>query len=318
MPPPSFSARPTYVGQAHWPIETPGPAQFESLRLWLASKLKYSRRQRTAAGSSSEIKHNGLNGHTNQHELDPDAQEEEERYFRHLQNVYTDWSNLTTEERYNSWKVEFMKSYVQEHEKHKETATNLCKAEQEIQFLRAQLQRTTSQYPQTDPSYYQPLTLSISPETALALSTADELTDWDFDALLTKHKARLQSHRTTQHPLPTTPAKWLPPSHHNNNNTALTNGTSPYPPNNVEQNSPGNNNDDLDLADAPGDEDDQQHGELDRGMLDPDLRDKDTVMKGGGDAEGRGEYVGGRMLMGLREYEGIGLGNGSGERNGGL
>jgi len=265
-----------------------------------------------------------LNGHTNQQEPDPDSQEEEERYFRHLQNAYTDWSSLTAEERYNSWKVEFMKSYVQEQEKHKETAANLSKAEQEIQFLRAQLQRTTSQYPQTDSSYYQPSTLSLSLETALALSDTDNLKDWDFDALITKHQSRLQSHRTTQTPLPTTPAKRLPPSHHNNN-IPLTNGTSPYPPppshrphNNAEHNSPGNNHEDLDLADAPGDEDDQQQGEMDTGMLDPDLRDKDTVMKGGGEGGGRGEYAGGRMLMGLREYEGIGLGNGGGERGGGM
>ncbi len=92
-----------------------------------------------------------------------------------------------------------------------------------------------------------------------------------------------------------------PPSYHQQNN-------------NSDRHSPAPSNEDLDLADAPGDDDDQQPEELDREMLDPDLRDKHSVMKGGGgDGDGgQVEYAGGRMLMGLREYDGVGMGNGGG------
>ena len=80
---------------------------------------------------------------------------------------------------------------------------------------------------------------------------------------------------------------------------------------------------DEDLADAPCDEDELGDGAngvvaavggvMERGMLDPDLRGEEGVkglgMRGGGQEEeeeeeegGEGFVVGGRMLMGLREY----------------
>lgn len=61
---------------------------------------------------------------------------------------------------------------------------------------------------------------------------------------------------------------------------------------------------DEDLADAPGDEDDMgnQDQPMDRGMLDPHLREDNN-----GEVDGEGA-VGGRMLVGLREYDGAGGG----------
>ena len=79
------------------------------------------------------------------------------------------------------------------------------------------------------------------------------------------------------------------------------NGTFQYPPplQRDDQQQPDNEQDqasdeDEDLADAPGDDDtsEQQHElGMDKGMLDPNLRDGD------GDMDGEG----GRVLMGLRE-----------------
>ena len=81
------------------------------------------------------------------------------------------------------------------------------------------------------------------------------------------------------------------------------NGTRQYPPPPLRDNQhqPDNEQDqasdeDEDLADAPGDDDiseQQQQLGIDKGMLDPNLRDGDGVV----DMDGEG----GRVLMGLRE-----------------
>jgi len=93
-----------------------------------------------------------------------------------------------------------------------------------------------------------------------------------------------------------------------------TNGLSPYPhhqPSNGDLNLHNHGISDDDLIDAPGDEDDELGGQvraptasMDRRMLDPKLREQgDEIMQGiEGDGEG---FVGGRLLAGLREYEGV-------------
>lgn len=72
-----------------------------------------------------------------------------------------------------------------------------------------------------------------------------------------------------------------------------------------------NSEEDEDLADAPGDDDEEMRDQpppvaiMDRRVLDPDLRDRSTLMNDSDPNAGtsNGEGYGGRMLLGLRDYE---------------
>lgn len=227
--------------------------------------------------------------------------EVEEKYYQYLLTVFDAWAMLPEKQKQDRWREECAKAFAREQEKHAETKRRLDFAEQEIQHLRSLL---VQMHHPTDFSGYPPTILPISRETAVNLTNTQK---WSFNALISKHRAQIQSNRSIQHPLPA-PSPWAAPTPNMNNNH--TNGTPSYsqyprgdqrPFHNEDHEVP--SDEDEDLADAPGDEDDMgnQNPPMDRGMLDPHLRDGN----GNGEVDGEGA-VGGRMLMGLMEYDGAG------------
>jgi len=271
------------------------------LRDWLDSKLEDWRRQRQPQpGPNHNHQSNGTNGHFQEQLGSDNISGEAEQYKQHLSSSYDQWKVLSDKKKQDTWLLECAKAFTREQEKHKETKHQLDLAEQKIQLLRSQLSQT--QHP-PEFSAYLPSTLPISRETANYLPSSEF---FSYETLLSKWKSRIQSTRSMQQPLPT-PSPWAnatPP----NLNSNHTNGSA-YPPNHGGGQRNYHNDDaeppsdeDGDLADAPGDEDDlDQHRGMDKDVLDPSLRD--------GDADGEGQ-AGGRMLMGLREYNGSGGGNG--------
>lgn len=320
----SLLSAPATPSEGAWPTEPPGHDQFQALESFVELKLSKLKHQRDSAAADQQRKPNGVNGHTGQHKPASGGSEEKAAYIKHLTTVYQTWKALSEKEKWEKWSLECQRAFTREKEKHKETEFKLDRAEQELQHLRSQFdQRNDSQRP-TEFARFLPATMPLSREALQALSESNELSGWDYEATIQKWKARIQHERSEQQPLPNPPSSTGWPSIHNTG--SLTNGTSSYSqPHHNDQRVRRNNvqtaehdhSDDEDLADALGDDDEEMpvpnhitsDALMDRRVLDPDLRDRpDTVMKGADgnarDADGEG-YAGGRMLMGLREYEGV-------------
>lgn len=292
----------------------------------LELKLSKSKQQRDSAAADQQRKPNGVNGHVGQHQPVSEGGEEKAAYIKHLTTVYHTWKALAEKEKRENWRLECQRAFTREKEKHKETEFKLDRAEQELQHLRAQLdQRSDSQRP-PEFSRFPPATMPLSREALQALSDNNDLLGWNYEATILRWKARIQHDRSVQQPLPNPPLSTTPWSSMPNAGS-LPNGTSSYSQphrndqrvrrNNAQTAERDHSDDDEDLADALGDDDEEMpvsnhmtsDALMDRRVLDPDLRDRpDTAMKGAEgtarEAEGEG-YAGGRMLMGLREYEGV-------------
>ncbi|MCJ1395263.1 hypothetical protein MMC18_008147 [Xylographa bjoerkii] len=284
-----------------WPVDVPGPKQVEVIRQRISVKFQWWKSERRAAAtlSSSDLlvidsKQSGT----------LDEAEEEQRHYDYLMSTYRLWNDLTDTEKREIWHLESMRAFVREQNEHCETHLKLAHMEQEAANLRLQLERLNECQQPREFLLYPPNQLEVSREVATIVAKNSADTSLDFDKLVDKWKARIQTGRNEQ--------KSLPPPTLSMTASNQLNGMSSY-------NQPSSNGDpptnrgvsDDDLMDAPGDEDDDlgqarmPTATIDRGMLDPKLRDQgaDEVMQGiEGDGEG---FVGGRLLAGLREYEGV-------------
>lgn len=284
----------TVLDRCSWSVEAPKPIYHDILRQWLGSKLKdWQRHGKSHHFPNQIIQLNGTNGHSQDSES---IGEVEEKYYQHLTSVYETWKALSEKQRQESWRTECAKAFAHEQENHKQTKRSLELAEQEIQHLRSQLARGNSYDHSTEYTRYGTSTLPLSRETTKHLPELPS-----YEALLSRWRTQLAHQRSVQNPLPP-PSPWATATPPNPNNNHM-NGTHQYPPppqrdhhqqpdNEQEQAS----DEDEDLADAPGDDDiseQQQQLGMDKGMLDPNLRDGDGI----GDIDGEG----GRVLMGLRE-----------------
>ena len=284
-----------------WSTEAPQLVHRDLLHDLIATRLKGWRRHRQPAFSPTLGQANGTNGHL-QEQADSEISEVDEKYYQHLSSAFDAWKPLSEKQKQDRWREECAKAYAREQERHQETRRKLDLAEQEIQHLRSRLEQI-HQPPEFSP--FPPSTLPISRETATNITDTQS---WTPETLISKWKTRIQASRSTQHPLPA-PSPWTvssPPDL----NAGFSNGNAAFaqfrargdqrPHHNDDPEAP--SDEDEDLADAPGDEEEldhehNQHQHIDKGMLDPHLRDED----GSGEADGEG-HAGGRMLMGLREY----------------
>ncbi|MCJ1402541.1 hypothetical protein MMC11_005761 [Xylographa trunciseda] len=284
-----------------WPVDIPGSKQLERIRQRVSTRVQWWRSQRRAAaalGSSDlSVVDSKQLGTINE-------AEEEQRHYDYLASAYNVWNDLPDAEKREIWHLESMRAFAREQHDHGQTHIKLVRMEQEAANLRLQLERLNECQQPREFLLYPPNQLEVSREVATIVAENNADTALDFDKLVDKWKSRIQSGRSEQKPLPPPP---LPAAASNQ-----VNGMSSY-------NQPSSNGDPLahqgisddDLMDAPGDEDDDlgqtrmPTATMDRGMLDPKLRDQgaDEVMQGiEGDGEG---FVGGRLLAGLREYGGV-------------
>lgn len=284
-------------------MSLPGTPQLEAVRGRVSAILQWWRKNRRAETES------GLNGSLelpNNHSDVGNAQKEDQRYYDHLTKAYKMWSDLQEPQKKEVWHLEALRAFAREDEEHRKTQLKLHEAEQEAANLRIQLERLNECQQPREYLLFPPNQLPITRETASIVASNSDNIPLEYDKLVEKWKVRIQSNRSAQKPLPQLQNLETPMSSHH------TNGLSPYthqPSNgNLQLHSQGISDDDL--MDAPGDEDDDLSGQvraptasMDRRMLDPKLRDQgDEIMQGiEGDGEG---FVGGRLLAGLREYEG--------------
>ena len=284
-----------------WPIDVPGPKQLENIRQRVSTHVQWWRSQRRAAAA---LRSSDLSVVDSKHPGSLVEANEEQRHHDHLARAYNAWNNLPEAEKQEIWHIESMRAFAREQSEHGETHVKLAHVEQEAANLRLQLERLNECQQPREFLLFPPNQLKVSREAATIVAENSADTSLDFDKLVDKWKSRIQSGRNEQ--------KSLPPSQTPTATSIQLNGISSYghQPLNGHPLAHQEVSDD-DLMDAPGDEDDDlgqarmPTATMDRGMLDPKLRDQgpDEVMQGIED-DGEG-FVGGRLLAGLREYEGV-------------
>ena len=256
--------------------------QYDLLRGWLATRLRNWQRQRESLYLGNANLNNDSIGYSEPRVDAAAAKAEETPYYEHLDRAQQRWISLSDKERSESWQYECAKAFAREQESHKVTKRRLDEAEQEIQQLRTRFDLNPPSRQSPNGRRYTPGTLSLSGE---ALSHLSSQTDWDYDALILKWRNRLQNART----FPSQPQ--LP------QNTATPNGRSlrandsgrlfapqhdaswPY----RDEESDGQEDEDEDLADAPGEEDPdgdihmEQHANIGNDMMVRRSREDDTA-----------------------------------------
>ena len=278
-----------------WPVEAPKPIYHDILREWIGSKLKdLQLREMSYHFPNQNFQPNGTNGHSQESAI---IGEVDGKYYQHLTSAYETWKALPEKQRQESWRTECAKAFAREQEKHKQSKRSLELAEQEIQHLRSQLAQRNPYDHSTEYTHFSVSPLPLSRETTKHIPELPS-----YEALLSRWRTRLAHQRSVQTPLPP-PSPWATatppnPSHHHMNG----HHQCPPPPQRDDHQPRDNeldqaSDEDEDLADAPGDDDiseqQQQQLGMDKGMLDPNLRDGD----GAEDMNGEG----GRVLMGLKE-----------------
>lgn len=292
MPPPrSMSSHHSNLGQETWPLDPPGPSEFEYLKRFLFAKLQ-EWKARVAQGDQY-TDHNG----EDDQQLSDNLSKEEATHQQHFVEAYNDWQKLTPEKRQEQWRLECQKAYAEEYDRHQGTRDRLDQLEQEIHHLRDRLDQQKSGHVATD---FEISAIPLSRMTMAAVKPHElrDLQHWDYDRLLEKWKHRIHEQRSTQHPLPEVPL-WSPSRPRNG--TPSTYGHRGREDQHIYPDDGDNEMEDEDLVDAPGEDEDedvsaagpQKNGMMDRNILDPKLRHGNGNL---GDGE--------RMLMELKGFQG--------------
>ncbi|KAL8650319.1 MAG: hypothetical protein Q9226_005192, partial [Calogaya cf. arnoldii] len=287
MPPPrSMSSHHSNLGQETWPLDPPGPSEFEYLKRFLFAKLQ-EWKARIAQGDQ----YSDHDGDVDQ-QLSDNLSKEEATHQQHFMEAYASWQELTPEKKQEQWRLECQKAYAEEYDRHRDTRDRLDQLEQEIHQLRDRLDQQKSGHITPD---FEISSLPVSRMTMAAVKPdkSRDLQNWNYDRLLDKWKHRIHEQRSTQHPLPDVPS-WLP--RRRQNGTPSTYSHRALEDQHSYQDDGDNEMEDEDLVDAPGEDEDEevtstgpQNGRMDRDVLDPNLR------HGNGNLDD-----GGRMLMELK------------------
>lgn len=299
MPPPrSMSFHHSNLGQETWRLEPPGPAEYEYMKRYVFAKL-----QEWKARVTQDEQQGGSSGDIDQHLMDNLAKEEL-LHQRHFEQAYSNWQTMALESKEAQWRFECQKAYAEEYDRHRETRERLDQLEQEIHHLKEQLNH--QKHGVSSSSGFQVASMPLSRTTINSFSPqqARDLQLWDYDRLLDKWKQRIQQQRSVQHPLPALES-W------SSSNTRMDGVSSAHEHRPLDgshsYHDDGDEMEDEDLADAPGeDEDDEltaaaaQNGIMTRDVLDPTLR------PGSGKVDD-----GGRILMELKGFDEM-----NGNRNG--
>lgn len=132
--------------------------------------------------------------------------------MRHLTKAFSTWKSLSEKARHDNWRLETLRALARGEEKRKDAERQLSFAQQEIESLRAQVDRLSQCQQPREFILHPPDTLAISKETSrnLAGAQSERMADWDFDSLVTKWRGIVREQRqmrnglAAQKPLPTT------------------------------------------------------------------------------------------------------------------
>lgn len=273
------------------------------------ARLDSWKKRRRPLGGDGHNEINGINGHATHPQTAQEA-EEERKIMKHLLDSYELWKSLSDEQKQETWRSECQKAFVQEQEAHNATSARLAVVEQQLHHLQAQLDQGTNYKQAIETSQFLASTIPLSHDALDELNNDAAASILDYESAILKWKTRIRDQRNTQQPLPSAPQTLKPLWPQTLAPKPRTNGTAPPPmqqphgsdqhvrqydnaPIGLEHETPPDEADnDGDLADAPGDDDDEEgsvqcHSSMapervadDSQPLDPDLANHiDNVMK---------------------------------------
>ncbi|KAL8723511.1 MAG: hypothetical protein Q9225_000244 [Loekoesia sp. 1 TL-2023] len=288
-----MSSHHSNLGQETWPLEPPGPAEYEYMKRYVFAKL-----QEWKAKITQDDPNNGAIGDIDQ-QLADNLANEEAIHQQHFNQAYNNWQKSTQEKKAEEWRLECQKAYAEEYDRHQDTRERLQQLEQEIHHLQERLnQGKNGQSPSSD-FELSAVPLSRTTINSFSAQQARNLRHWDYDRLLDKWKQRIQQQRSTQHPLPTV-GPWSPGNRPMNGNSSAYEHHPLDHQQHSYHNGAENEIEDEDLADAPGEDEDEDltsaaahNGMMTRDVLDPTLRPGNGTVDDGG-----------RILMGLKGFQG--------------
>lgn len=264
------------INDLSWPISIPGSSQLDAIRRRLDDRLRFWRKQRSDPNRS----------------YGEDNMEEDRSYQEHLRNAFASYNSLSESEKRDIWQLESLRAFAREQVEHGETHIKLQRAGQEVANLRIQLDRLNKYQQPREYILFPPASIPITREAVDLVSESTLSETWDYDKLVSKWKTRIQSSRNSQQSLPA-------PSQIFSTPTTIPNHGNGGPPRTRTATNGGRKQtfhhqdddpSDSDLMDAPGEEDDEIHGQT-SGVLDPKLRDElNEAMQGVEGASERREY----------------------------
>ena len=265
-----------------WPVGLPGSVQLDSIQKRLGDRLRWWRKSRAYS-----IKYNGT---TSVGELDQAAlgMKESQPYYEHLNNIFNNWKSLPDLRKQEMWHLESLRAFARERQEHGETHIKLQRAEQEVAYLKTQVDHLNKCQQPREFLLFPPSMVPFSRRTADVLCENSPRSDLDYDALVSKWKLRIQNSRNTQKSLPPVELQNIPtpliPSPQLNNGGGPSFDRGPINGDGQSYVYQDDDASDSDLMDAPGEEDEDLHehgGDMD-GVLDPKLRVQldEAVMQG--------------------------------------
>lgn len=198
--PPSLLAEPSRRPyELAWSIDLPSTEQCEVLRACLASRLYEWRRRRETSQYGGAYPLNGGDQQPRLQSANEKIKQEETAYYEHLEDAFEKWKNVSDSERTGSWQQACAKAFAREQEKHFATKRRLDMLEQEMKQLQRKLEHPphVTQTSEEGPTPTSFLTLSRE-----AVQNLPPSTGWDYDMLISKWQARVQSARSAQRSLP--------------------------------------------------------------------------------------------------------------------
>ncbi|KAH0545265.1 hypothetical protein FGG08_000719 [Glutinoglossum americanum] len=340
-PPPTLFSAHTFPSVSSWSIDPPGQMQYEGLIHHFRDKFRQWRLGRGAmdgvqkGGQSNangmlngmHVYGNSLGGHDASNNGVDLGQQEEEKVLQHLHDAFNYWTALQEQKKNEYWRLEVLRGLSHSEEKRKKAQSQLEQAEQEIEQLKAQVDRLTK-LQRPDELVLNPTTsLSIAAATARELNNDPNanLCNWDYDRLVSKWKAVIQENRRAgfgmagQRYLPGTPQSAGFPTA-GGAGGMMVNGTSQYAGMDEDE----EDDDDGDLGNMDESEHNPSSRRAPRAMMDRSVLDGSLGGGAGGMAmdciDGQNDvnsegFLGGRMLMGLSASDFAGM---NGSMNGGM
>ncbi|KAG8532791.1 uncharacterized protein KY384_002669 [Bacidia gigantensis] len=199
-PPQSFLTAPSQrPHDLTWTTTAPEADQYEQMRAWLSSKLTDWQRIRSHTDFGSSFTQDIAIGNA-QHMTEVErVKQAEPSYYKHLETSFNEWSKLSDVERRDAWQYECARAFAREQERHQASIRKLDLQEQEIQLLKARLDRSSQEDGESQRCLY-PLTITrLSKETVNYLPASLDL---EFRDHIARWREKLRIARSIQQPLP--------------------------------------------------------------------------------------------------------------------
>ncbi|KAI9851361.1 MAG: hypothetical protein M1838_003917 [Thelocarpon superellum] len=204
-PPPTLFSTEPFPALDSWSTDAPGQMQFEALtrhfrrfyEQWRSDRVGGETRPARTTSLRDIVEGLDQAESTSPTDVAQANEREEGKVLQHLADAFNHWSQLPEKQKQDAWRLELLRAYSREQGQRKETVTQLELARQEVENLKAQVDRLNHQQQPREFLLHPPTNLPISSETLRQIKGGPSaaLTTWDYDRLLAKWKAVVHESR---------------------------------------------------------------------------------------------------------------------------